>query len=579
MDWHGLIFDITERKRIEAALAEREHEFRTLIENSPDTVARYGRDLRRLYVNPVLAALQDGGAQALLGKTPSECPGGPYATLYEQNLAEVFASEKEREFEYVWTDRNGRECCNLIRLTPEFGKDGAMERILAVGRSITELYASRQKIHQMAFYDALTSLPNRALFNERLRQMIADRSWDGERAGVMLIDMDRFKTVNDTMGHAVGDELLCETARRLSSCVRSYDTVARLGGDEFAVLLPKIRSRDDLGRIARKILGKFDEHFLLDGREVFVSCSIGIAVYPDDSAEAHDLLRYADSAMYFAKRSGRNNFRFYSQDLTASARARLTLESELRHAIARGQFALHYQPKVLLENGTIIGSEALLRWCHPQLGMVPPGQFIQVAEDTGLIVDIGNWVLREACRTASEWNADDGPLHQVAINLSARQFQIGDLAATMAAILEETACRPEWIELEITESLLLDEDDKTPKILTGLRAMGIAIAIDDFGTGYSALNYLVRFPIDTLKIDRSFIHGVTTEKGRAELVKAILSIASCLGQDVVAEGVETVEQAEFLKAHGCKIAQGYLYSKPLPKADVASLPRQFGAAG
>lgn len=576
--WHGLMFDITERKRIEAALAQREHDFRTLIENSPDTVARYGRDLRRLYVNPVFAALVEGGEQALIGKTPSECPGGPNGAIYEKNLVEVYVSEKEREFELIWTDKNGRECCSLIRLTPEFGKDGTVERILAIGRCITELYASRQKIHQMAFYDSLTSLPNRALFNDRLRQMIADASWHGQRTGVMLIDMDRFKKVNDTMGHAVGDELLCETAARLTNCVRAYDTVARLGGDEFAILLPEIRHGDDLGRIASKILGKFDEHFLLDGKEVFVSCSIGIAVYPDDSTEPHDLMRYADSAMYFAKRSGRNNFRFYSKDLTASARERLTLESELRHAIVRGQLELYYQPKVLLENETMIGSEALLRWHHPQLGMVPPGQFIQIAEDTGLIVDIGKWVLREACRTASEWNADGGPLHKVAVNLSARQFQTGDLAATVAALLEETACRPEWIELEITESLLLDEDGKTLEVLTGLRAMGIAIAIDDFGTGYSALSYLARFPIDTLKIDRSFIHSVTTEKYRAELVKAILSIARCLGQEVVAEGVETIEQAEFLKTHGCKVAQGYLYSKPLPKAEIASLPRQFSSA-
>jgi len=573
-----LSIDITERKRIEAALAEREHEFRILIEKSPDTVARYGRDLRRLYVNPVYAALVEGGERALIGKTPSECPGGPNSRIYENNLAEVFVSEKEREFELIWTDKSGRECCSLIRLTPEFGKDGTVERVLAIGRSTTELYAARQTIHQMAFYDSLTSLPNRALFNDRLRRMIADASWRGERAGVMLVDMDRFKAVNDAMGHMVGDELLCETAARLTSCMRSCDTVARLGADEFAILLPEICHGDDLGRIASKILGKFDEHFLLDGKEVCVSCSIGIAVYPDDSTEAHDLMRYADSAMCFAKRSGRNNARFYSKDLTASARERLTLESELRHAMVRGQLALHYQPKVLLENGTIIGSEALLRWCHPQLGMVPPGQFIQVAEDTRLIVDIGNWVLREACRTASDWNADGGPLHKVAINLSARQFETGDLAATVAAILEETTCRPVWIELEITESLLLDENGKTLEILTGLRAMGITIAIDDFGTGYSALNYLARFPIDTLKIDRSFIHSITTEKKRAELVKGILSIACCLGQDVVAEGVETAEQAEFLQAHGCKVAQGYLYSKPLPKADVASLPRQFSSA-
>lgn len=567
--------DITERKRMEAALALREREFRTLVENSPDMVARYGRDFRRIYVNPAFTVLSEGGAAALLGTTPSECPGGPYAALYEQYMTEVFASGKDREFELRWTDKDGRELCSLVNLTPEFGKDGTVESILVVGRDITELHVFRQKIHQMAFYDPLTTLPNRALFHDRLQQMITDASWYSQLMGVVIIDMDRFKAVNDTMGHSVGDELLRETAARLSSCVRAYDTVARLGGDEFAILLPDIRLGADLDRIAGKILRMFDEPFLLAGKEIFVSCSIGIAVYPNDSTDAHDLLKYADSAMYFAKRSGRNNFRFYSKELTASAKERLTLESELRYAIERKELELYYQPKVLLQNGMMVGSEALLRWRHPQLGMVPPTQFIQIAEDTGLIIELGNWVLREACRTASEWNTEGKPLHKIAINLSARQFQSQDLPAVVAHILDETACRPEWIELEITESILLDEDGKTLDMLSAFRSMGVSIAIDDFGTGYSALSYLARFPIDTLKIDKSFIHSVVTDKYRAELVKAILSIAHCLKQEVVAEGVETAEQAAFLESNGCRIAQGFLYSKPLPKIELASLPQYF----
>ncbi|MBV1786730.1 EAL domain-containing protein [Marinobacterium sp. D7] len=573
------IRDVTERMRMEQALAKREQEFRTLVENSVDTVVRYGPDLRRLYVNPAIAALAEGGAAALLGHMPSECPGGAGAVMYENKLAEVFAEGKGSEFELKWPDRAGREMCSLISLTPEFDAQGEVASVLAVGRDITELNAFRQRIHQMAFYDSLTSLPNRALFNDRLRQMITDAAWHGQQAGLMMIDMDRFKAVNDTLGHPAGDELLRETAHRLSTCVRAYDTVARLGGDEFAILLPEIRFGDDLGRIAGKILEVFQRPFSLEGREVFVSCSIGIALYPGDSTQADDLLKYADSAMYLAKRSGRNNFRFYSRDLTESAHEHLVLESDLRRAIERDELVVYYQPKVSLDDGALIGSEALLRWNHPQRGLVPPDLFIGIAEDSGLIVEIGEWVFYEACRTACRWNSDGKPLHKVAINLSARQFQWGDLTGMVSRVLQETGCRADWIELEITESLLLDEEHEVLEVLNGCRSMGISIAIDDFGTGYSALSYLARFPIGTLKIDRSFISHVTIDAYRAELVKAILSIARCLGQQVVAEGVETEEQAAFLRAHGCRLAQGYLYGKPMPVEAFSALSQDISTPG
>ncbi len=571
----GVGRDITERKRMEEALVQREQEFRTLVENSTDTVARYDRELRRVYANPAFGELVAGGVAALVGKRPAEVPGGEGAMVYEEKLGEVLDSGKSLEFEMKWHSKDGREVCSLINLTPEFGAGGQVETVLAVGRDISELHAFRQKIHQMAFYDPLTALPNRALFNDRLRQMIADASWHGQLAGVMMIDMDRFKAVNDTMGHAVGDELLRETGARLSSCVRAYDTVARLGGDEFAVLLPDVRNADDLGSIADKMRAMFDEPFLLEGKEVFVSCSIGIALYPDDSIAPDDLVKYADSAMYFAKRSGRNNFRFYASELTEHANERLTLESELRRALERKELSLHFQPKVRLADGVMNGSEALLRWHHPQHGFVPPDKFIPIAEDSGLIIELGVWVLREACRMACEMNGAERPLHKVAINLSARQFMSNDLLQTVTAVLEETGCYPEWIELEITESLLLDEEGEVLEVLNSFRALGITIAIDDFGTGYSALSYLARFPINTLKIDRSFIRSITTDNYRAELVKAILSIAHCLGQQVVAEGVETAEQALFLQAHGCQVAQGYLYSKPVPRTQLLALPPCF----
>ncbi|WP_220669677.1 EAL domain-containing protein [Paraburkholderia fungorum] len=564
--------DITAHKGFEEMLTHREREFRTLVEHSPDMIIRYSRDFRHLYVNPIFAALLEVDASALIGKRG----GGPQSIFYEQKLGEVFASGEDLEFELKWNPKDGRELCHLIKLVAEPGVDGTVETVLAVGRDITELYASREKIHRMAYYDQLTSLPNRALFDERLRQAIADtasaRRW---LIGVMMIDMDRFKGINDTMGHAVGDKLLREAAERLSVCVRCVDTVARFGGDEFAILLPEILDHSPLEDIARTIIDKFDERFVLNGKEVFVSCSIGIALYPTNGVEADDLIKYADSAMYLAKRSGRRSFRFYSKDLTVDASAHLLLESGLRRAIEREELELCYQPKVSLNTNEVIGSEALLRWMLPGVGLVPPNQFIPVAEETGLINDLGKWVLREACRTAAEWNAAGTVPHKVAVNLSAKQFQSPDLASMVDGILDETGCRPAWLELEITESLLLKEDDTILHTLSAFKSMGVAIAIDDFGTGYSALGYLARFPIDSLKIDRSFIQKVTTDRRHAELVKAILSFARCLGLQVVAEGVETAGQAAFLQANGCQAAQGFLYSKPLQKAKMASFPRHL----
>jgi diguanylate cyclase (GGDEF)-like protein/PAS domain S-box-containing protein len=570
-----LQLEIAERKRIEEALIASEQESRTLVDNSPDTIARYDRNCRRSYVNPAFAGMTEGGAAALLGKKPTECPGGLNADLYELKINEVLETGVNTEFELKWPDQDGREISSHIRLTAERDAAGNIVSVLAVGRDITELNEHRKRVYRMAFYDTLTSLPNRALFNDRLLQMLTDASWHDQQAGVIVLDLDRFKSVNDTLGHSVGDELLREAASRLTYCVRGYDTVARLGADEFAMLLPEVRSGDDLGRVARNILEAFNEPFILEGKEVFISCSIGISLYPEDSSTADDLLKQADSAMYLAKRSGRNTFRFYSKDLTSSAHERLTLESDLRRGFARGELELYYQPKINLADGVVLGSEALLRWNHPQRGMVPPDKFISIAEDSGLIVEIGAWVLRQGCQAACEWNDLGKPLHKVAINLSARQFLSNNLVKTVRNVLTETGCQPEWIELEITESLLLDEDGEVLEMLEVFREMGITIAIDDFGTGYSALSYLARFPIDTLKIDRSFTSRVTEKGHHAELVKAIISIAQSLDQIVVAEGVETAEQAAVLQSYGCHIAQGYFYSKPIPKAAFEKLPQSF----
>ncbi|MGV2114394.1 sensor domain-containing protein [Agrobacterium salinitolerans] len=564
--------DITARKQSEESLSEVRAQLQGVLQTIPDIVWLKSVGGTYLLCNHAFERLTGYEEADVVGKSDYELfdvDRAQYIRDLDRKIED--AGHVVVEEEWVTHKDSGERIRLETRKVPMLGPEGTVTAILGVSRDITELYRSRQKIHQMAFFDPLTVLPNRALFSDRLQQMIADAASSGQRAGMMLIDIDHFKAVNDTMGHPAGDELLCQVADRLRASVRSCDTVARLGGDEFAILLPEIPQEEDISRIAGRVLEKIHERFQIDGKEVFVSCSIGISHYPDDSKDADDLVKYADSAMYLAKRSGRDGFRFYTRDLTAGAEERFALESDLRHAIDRGELELHYQPKVFLQNGTIFGSEALLRWCHPERGMIPPDRFIPIAEETGLITDLGRWVLHEACGTAAALNADGQPLHKVAINLSAREFQSAELPKLVADCLDRTGCRADWIEIEITESLLLDDKERALEILHELRGLGISIAIDDFGTGYSALNYLAHFPIDTLKIDRSFINGAGERS--SELVKAILLIARCLGQSVVAEGVESFEQAAFLTANGCEAAQGFLYGKPMPKTEIMKLLR------
>ncbi|KAB2933344.1 MAG: EAL domain-containing protein [Leptonema illini] len=562
--------DITDHKKLENELRKREQEFRTLVENSPDTIARYDRQCRCRYVNPALAKKTEGGASALLDRTPSQVPGMPQGIELENHIRRVLETAQESEFEFLWSGKDGEEFTSLIRLTPEYGADNGVISVLAVGRDISELSRYRRKVQQMAFFDDLTSLPNRALFYDRLKQLIADSAYHQNLAGVMMIDLDRFKEVNDSLGHPAGDALLREAAVRLSACVRDYDTVARFGGDEFAILLPEIRSGKDIGTVAAKILAGFKQPFRVAGRDVFVSASIGIAVFPDDARVADDLIKQADSAMYLAKRSGRNEFRFYSRELTILASERLTMASDLRRAVNNREFELHYQPQICTLTDSIIGCEALLRWNHPEKALVSPGSFIGIAEDSGFITDISEWVLLTAFRDAVSWNTRGGHSHKIAINLSARLFQSKNFLDTVRAALSRTRCRPDWIELEITESLLLDDGELALQHLADLHRLGFAIAIDDFGTGYSALSYLARFPVDTLKIDRSFIQNIGMDRSSSELVKAMLSLARTLNIVVVAEGVETTEQLSFLKEYGCQIVQGYLLGRPVARADFES---------
>jgi diguanylate cyclase (GGDEF)-like protein len=404
------------------------------------------------------------------------------------------------------------------------------------------------------------------LFNDRLAQSLVDAARHGHVLGLLLLDLDRFKEINDAYSHTIGDRVLLETADRLRHLLRDYDTVSRLGGDEFTLVLPEVRVAEDLGRIAGKILEVMASPFHIDGQDLFLSVSIGISVYPDDGSTESDLLRCAELALYDAKNRGRAGFRFYAADLTAKSYERAELETALRHAEPMDELELYFQPKIALADGALVGAEALLRWRHPTRGMVSPECFIGIAEDTGLIVGIGVWVLTKACLAAQHWNRRHQRELKIAVNLSARQFAGGDLVETVRSVLSLTGCEPHWLELEITESLLLGNDESVRATLNAFRDMGISIAIDDFGTGYSSLGYLKRFPINVLKIDRSFTRDLMIDADSTELVKAIVYMARGLKLELVAEGIETEAQENFLRAHGCHLGQGYLFGKPMPFA-------------
>lgn len=443
--------------------------------------------------------------------------------------------------------------------------------VVAAFRDISKRKESDERIRYLAEYDTLTNLPNRTLFLDRLRQAIIGARREEEIFAILFLDIDLFKSINDSLGHPVGDRLLQEMARRLVECVRASDTVSRQGGDEFIIILRQIREAADPAQIARKILAAMSEPFFIDNQELRVSGSIGIALYPADGENEAALIKNADAAMYHAKKLGRNNYQFFTADLNVRARQRLEMENSLRLALDRREFLLHYQPQVELESGRIIGVEALLRWQHPEQGLVPPGEFIPLAEECGLIVPIGEWVLREVCRQNKAWQDEGAAKLPVAVNLSPIQFRQHNLEEVIRQALTESGLAPEYLEIEITESLLMSAENQTIALLYRLKNLGLSVAIDDFGTGYSSLSYLKLFPIDKLKVDRSFVRDVSSDPDDAAIISAIIAMAHRLRLQVLAEGVETIDQRNFLMLEGCNEAQGFHYSRPLPAEQMKTL--------
>jgi diguanylate cyclase (GGDEF)-like protein/PAS domain S-box-containing protein len=464
--------------------------------------------------------------------------------------------------------------------------EGLIAGIGGIIRDVSGIVEQKAELYQVTHFDDLTALPNRMLIQERLAASVALARRNGWLLGLLLIDIDRFKIINDTLGHAIGDELLRQASRRLRACLRDSDVVGRMGGDEFAVILPDMESAELAAIVARKVVEVMAEPFVIEEQELFVSASVGISLYPDDAEAIDVLVRNADAAMYRAKDAGRNAYAFYTAEMNARARRRLGLETDLRQALARGEFELHYQPKVNCHSGKVAGVEALIRWRHPQRGLVGPNEFIPLLEETGLIVPVGDWVMLEACRQMRRWHQAGFDQLDVAVNVSARQMEGRRLIGAVHSALAATDLPAAALELELTESLLMRDPPAVAGMLGELKSLGLQVAVDDFGTGYSSLSYLKRFPLDNLKVDRAFVQDIAASAGDASITRAVIHMGHELALKVVAEGVETAEQLEALRAAGCDEIQGYYFSKPLPAAEITalldsgkSLPMREGMGG
>ena len=565
--------DITERKQAEAALRAGEERLRLAL--CAGNMGIFDWDV----VNNVFVWSEE---HARLFGMKLEDFDGRYQTfarcIHAQDRARVQRAMEtvradhgrfQEEFRIVWRDGS----VHWVSCQGQFFYDtaGNALRMSGVTMDIDTRKRSEEQLSYQAHYDALTGLPNRTLFSDRLQQAIIEADRRERLVGVMFLDLDHFKNINDTLGHKAGDELLKEVSRRLKNCLRQGDTVARHSGDEFSVALTDMVHVDDAARVAQKILAAFAQPFQIEQREIFITTSIGVTLYPFDDNTIGGLIKNADTAMYRAKEHGRNNYQFYAAEMTAQALERLTMESALRYALERNQMALHYQPLVEAHSGAVIGVEALLRWTHPTLGSVPPSKFIPLAEASGLIVPIGHWVLETACAQAAAWTRQGLPPFTLAVNVSARQFLENDLVGTVRHALESSGLDPRRLHIEITESTMMQFSDEVTSILRALCELGVDIAIDDFGTDYSSFKFLKRFRAHILKIDRSFVSTVADSPNDFAIVKAICAMADSLGMKVVAEGVETAAQAATLRALGCQFLQGFYFSIPLP-------PDEFSAS-
>lgn len=572
----GISHDITERKKYEEQLRQAA----TVFETTREGVMVTDAEQHILLVNRAFCEISGYTETEVLGKNPSILSSGKYdKEFYSQLWANISASDHWQG--ELWNRRKSGELYPVqLSITAVRDKSGAVVNYVGVCADVSRLKSSEAQLEHLAYYDALTQLPNRLLFQSRLEHGIKTTQRGNARLALLMLDLDRFKDVNDSYGHTAGDELLQLIATKLLSRLRGTDTIARLGGDEFAVLMENIEHSEDAGRLANEIIATINAPWTLsNGVDVHVGASIGIGVYPEHGTNAHELLQHADIALFQAKAKGRGCFWYFSEELTSAARERIALETRLRHAIEHDELRVYYQPQVEIASGRIVGAEALVRWLDPIEGLILPSRFIPIAETTLLINTIGEYVLKETCRQGQQWMAAGLPPLTLAVNLSPRQFLHSNIEDLVSRTLAETGFSAEHLELELTESALMERDDNVMEMLNRLRTIGVRLAIDDFGTGYSSLAYLKSFPLDVLKIDKRFVDDIPYHQDDMEIAATIVAMGHTLGFKVLAEGVERVEQLEFLQKQGCDMYQGFLTSPPLPPDDFMELLQQSAKSG
>jgi len=574
--WFGTNTDIGDRKILEEALFVEKERAQVTLNCIGDGVICTDISGNITFLNRVAEKMtgsswQEAGGRPLAevfriidGATRQPAPDPMEMAVTQNRIVALTAN-------CILVRRDGSECPIEDSAAPIHDRAGHIIGAVIVFHDVSATRAMTLQMAYSAQHDFVTELPNRVLLNDRITQSISLASRNNRSIALLFLDLDHFKYINDSLGHAIGDQLLQCVSKRLQASVRGSDTVSRQGGDEFVMLLSEIAHPEHAATSARKILRSLSLPCTIEGHDLHIDGSIGISIYPADGEDAETLIKNADTAMYYAKQRGRNNFQFFTAEMNLKSVERQSLESSLRRAIERDEFLLHYQSKVNLVTGEITGAEALIRWQHPDRGLVPPAQFVPIAEDCGLILPIGRWVLREACRQAREWQAAGLPFQRISVNVSAAEFRDKAFVERVATVLAETGLDPGHLDLELTEGVLMADAESTGAILHALKAIGVQLAVDDFGTGYSSLSYLRQFPIDVLKIDQSFVRQITADPDDSTIVTAIIDMGKNLKQRVIAEGIETQEQLAFLQARHCAEGQGYLFSRPLPAAEFADL--------